>query len=239
MKRNIIYFIACLLSVVSTASLQSCLDLNNENDTAYMIIGTVRGVQEKAYYIIGDNGETFYLGDTTSVRHYKPTDGQRVFLQYIPLEESVEGYDVNARYIRIENILTKPIIPLTVETADSIGNDRINAVHMWIAGNCLNIRYQFYGSSHPEKRHMLNLVINAIAPTDNDYVTVEFRHNAFDDAPVGIFEGMVSFKLDAVAEQLKSKKGIKVVVNTLYDGTTATTVELKKEEVATLSAVAK
>ena len=89
----------------------------------------------------------------------------------------------NVKLIQLENILTKDIIPLTEETADSIGNDRINATSLWITGNYLNIEHQFFHSNNPDKKHMLNLVINEASTGENDkpdYVNLEFRHNAYN-----------------------------------------------------------
>ena len=56
---------------------------------------------------------------------------------------------------------------------------------------------------------MLNLVINETAETpdpEDEYFTSEFRHN----------------------EQLAGKKGLKIIVNTIYDGKQTYTIDLKK-----------
>ena len=80
-----------------------------------------------------------YPSDTTYIHNYTVENNQRVFIHFLPLEEDIPGYDYNVKLIQLENILTKDIIPLTEETADSIGNDRINATSLWITGNYLNI----------------------------------------------------------------------------------------------------
>ena len=49
---------------------------------------------------------------------------------------------------------------MPAEKADSIGDDNINATDLWITGEYLNIKYQFYHSNNEDKKHMLNLVIN-------------------------------------------------------------------------------
>ena len=89
-------------------------------------------------------------------------NNQRVFIHFLPLEEDIPAMTI-MKLIQLENILTKDIIPLTEETADSIGNDRINATSLWITGNYLNIEHQFFHSNNPDKKHMLNPVINETA----------------------------------------------------------------------------
>ena len=67
---------------------------------------------------------------------------------------------------------------MPAEKADSIGDDNINATDLWITGEYLNIKYQFYHSNNEDKKHMLNLVINEASTGENDkpdYVNLEFR----------------------------------------------------------------
>ncbi|MDR0976929.1 MAG: NigD-like protein, partial [Prevotellaceae bacterium] len=209
MKRLIYLLVALPAFLLATVSLQSCLDDNDQRPT-YITIGTIHVLEGKEYYVAADNGTSIYPGDTTSLRHYTVTDGQRVIVHYTPLEESVSGYDVNAQLFWMEDILTKDILTLTDENSAEIGNDRINAASIWIAGDCLNIKYQLLGSNHPQKKHLLNMVIlPQTAAEDDEYITLQFRHNAYDDQGGRLVEGPVSFKLAAIADQLKDKKGVK------------------------------
>ena len=78
---------------------------------------------------------------------------------------------------------------------------------------------------------MLNLVINQTkqaSASEDDYLTLEFRHNAYDDEPRTLGWGVVSFRLKEIANQLAGKKGLKIIVNTIYDGKQTYTVDLKK-----------
>ena len=54
------------------------------------------------------------------------------------------------------------------------------------------------------------------------------RHNAYDDEPRTLGWGVVSFRLKEIANQLVGKKGLKIIVNTIYDGKQTYTVDLKK-----------
>lgn len=145
--------------------LQSCLNDDDENRGTRFTIGTIEVIGEKEYFFNLDDGDKMYPSDTTYIHNYTVENNQRVFIHFLPLEEDIPGYDYNVKLIQLENILTKDIIPLTEETADSIGNDRINATSLWITGNYLNIEHQFFHSNNPDKKHMLNLVINETAET--------------------------------------------------------------------------
>ena len=68
---------------------------------------------------------------------------------------------------------------------------------------------------------MLNLIVNETSDGKNDkegYITLEFRQNAYDDEPLMPGQGLVSFKLDKIEEQIEGKKGLNIRVRTLYDG---------------------
>ena len=66
---------------------------------------------------------------------------------------------------------------------------------------------------------MLNLVHNEDMELvdEEGYINLEFRHKAFDDNGGSLGEGIVSFNLDKVAEEMKTAKGLKVRVKTIYD----------------------
>ena len=226
-------FIAFIFAIMTTTLiLQSCLD-DNDGPADLLVISTINKISQdsKDFYFTLDNGEKMYPSDTTYIHNYTVNDDQRVFIHFLPLEESIPGYKYNVKLIQIEDILTKDIIPLTEETADSIGNDRINVVELWITGNYLNIEHQFFHNNNSSKKHMLNLVINQTeqaSASEDDYLTLEFRHNAYDDEPRTLGWGVVSFRLKEIANQLAGKKGLKIIVNTIYDGKQTYTVDLKK-----------
>ncbi len=74
-----------------------------------------------------------------------------ICLYFNLLEEKKEGYDYNAKVQYIENILTKSVIPMDEQTTDSIGDDRINIVDMWLGGGYLNIEFQLFGTQNIQK----------------------------------------------------------------------------------------
>ena len=231
MKKLRFYSVVFTFALLIIPMLQSCLNDDDENRGTRFTIGTIEVIGEKEYFFNLDDGDKMYPSDTTYIHNYTVENNQRVFIHFLPLEEDIPGYDYNVKLIQLENILTKDIIPLTEETADSIGNDRINATSLWITGNYLNIEHQFFHSNNPDKKHMLNLVINETAETpdpEDEYFTLELRHNAYNDEQRTPGWGIVSFRLDKITKQLTGKKGLKIIVNTIYDGKQTYTIDLKK-----------
>lgn len=235
MKKLRTTFIAFILLFTATPMLQSCLD--NDWDNQYpslFAIGTIKVIEGNDYYFTLDEGSKLYPGDTTALYNYAVVDGQRAFVYFDELDEKKEGYEYNAQIKHIENILTKDIYSMPADKADSIGDDRINIIEpLWITGDFLNIKYQLYHSNNEEKLHMLNLVINEETTGEDDkpdYLNLEFRHNAYNDDPVILGTGLASFKLDNIADLLKSKKGLNIRVNSIYDGVKYITINFKNKE---------
>lgn len=230
MKKLRFYFVAFIFAFLLIPLLQSCMDNDNKLSSRFTI-GTLKIIEGNEYFFNLDEGDKMYPSDTSYIHNYTLIDGQRVFIHFLPLEEDVPGYEYNVQLIQLQNILTKDIIPLTEETADSIGNDRVNIADPWISGDYLNIEYQYYHSNNETKRHMLNLVMNetpdAPAPEEG-YINLEFRHNAYDDEQRTTGWGIISFKLEEIADQLRGKKGLKILVNSIYDGKRTYTVNLNK-----------
>jgi hypothetical protein len=216
--KKVKWILCSFLLIGGSLLLQSCLDDDDNNDYNSLAITTIKVKAGQDYYFALDDGKKMLPGDTTSIHNYLVKDGQRAFVYFNLLEEKKEGYDYNAKVQYIENILTKSVIPMDEQTTDSIGDDRINIVDMWLGGGYLNIEFQLFGTQNIQKKHMLNLVRNERqdAPQeDADYINLEFRHNAYDDTPAYLGNGFVCFKLDNIDT---TKKGFNIRVNTLYNG---------------------
>lgn len=222
-------FIAFILAATALVPfLQSCLDDDNDPSES-LVISTINvpNPDSKDFYFTLDDGKKMFPGDSRGLGSYELTDGQRAFVIFNQLEDKVEGYDYNIQIKNIRNILTKDIVTLGEgeNTDEKIGDDKINATYMWITQDSkyLTIEIQYYGSQSENKKHFLNLVINKSAPEttdneDNDYLELEFRHNDEGDSPNHLEEGYVSFKLDKIKELAEGKKGLRIRVNTIYNG---------------------
>lgn len=155
MKKLRMTLATSMLLFLTAIVLQSCLDDWDDKYDTLFAVGTVKVIEGKDYYFSLDEGSKLYPSDTTYVHDYAVTDGQRAFIYFRELEEKLPGYEYNAQIKHIENILTKDIYSMPAEKADSIGDDNINATDLWITGEYLNIKYQFYHSNNEDKKHML------------------------------------------------------------------------------------
>ena len=118
--------------VLGMFSLQSCLDdASYTGENLLFAIGTIRVVEAQDYYFELDEGSLLYPGDTAAVHNYPIKDNQRAFVYFSLLEETLPGYDYNAKIEHIEDILTKDIFCVAPEDLDSIGNDRIDVDNIW------------------------------------------------------------------------------------------------------------
>lgn len=227
-KLKFIAFIFAIMTIMPV--LQSCLDDDN-SPADLLVIGTINQVSpdSKEFYFTLDNGETMFPNNAQGWLSTEFEKGQRAFVLFNELEEPVKGYDYNIQVRQIKEILTKDIVTMGEgeNTEEKIGNDKINATYMWINKDrkYLTIEFQYLGTHNENKKHFLNLVVNDVLPAptaDNDeevedeYINLEFRHNAEGDSPTILGEGYVSFKLDNIENRMKGKKGLRIHVNTIY-----------------------
>ncbi|MDR0657407.1 MAG: NigD-like protein [Mediterranea sp.] len=224
MKKFKISFLLLILTSILTPFLQSCLD---DNDNYYLAMATFRTTEGHDNYFTLDDGEKMYPQQTT---FGKLEDGQRVYIYFDILDENVNGYKYNIKVRGIEKILTKELFVMNEETADSIGDDKINITSIWFGDDYLNIRFQFLGTRNPAELHMINLVRNDMEGADEEeeegYIGLEFRHNAFDDHQRVILNGIVSFKGPFTKEGMK---GLKVRYNSIDDGVKYAKIDFTKE----------
>ncbi len=224
-----IKFIVCILIALTTMPiLQSCLD-DDQTPSDSLVISTINKISPDSndFYFTLDNGQTMFPSNSNGWLGDDSQDGQRAFVIFNELDEPVSGYDYHIQIRDIKEILTKEMVTLGEgdNTEEKIGDDKINATYMWITKDrkYLTIEFQYYGTQNANKKHFLNLVINnpseeTATETSNDYINLEFRHNAENDSPYTLDEGYVSFKLDLIKDQLAGKKGLRIRVNSLYNG---------------------
>ena len=190
MKKTLLTFITVAAGII--LAMVSCDDNSHSLGSFGIDIATVNPEGEDAYSLLLDNGKR--LWPAASAVPYNPTFNQRVFLNYTILSDAQSGYDHYVKVNDIWNILTKDVIELNAENADSIGNDPVKSNAVWVGGDYLNVSFMFnYGGVKP---HAINLVKNsASAVSSDDPINLEVRHNAYQSDRTKLFEGFVCFDL--------------------------------------------
>jgi hypothetical protein len=94
----------------------------------------------------------------------------------------------------VTKVLFKPVIELTEQITDSIGNDPLIIRDVWIAKNYLNLNFSYYGNNQV---HLINLT-RAPGTITNDTIAVELRHNNKDDSPAYTVNGFVTFDIESL-----------------------------------------
>lgn len=190
MKKTV--FTCYLVTVGILMGIVSCDDNAHSLGNFDIDIATVVPEGETAYSLLLDNGKR--LWPAASAVRYSPSYNQRVFLNYTLLSDAQSGYDHYIKVNDIWNILTKQVIELNAQNADSIGNDPVKTNAIWVGGDYLNVSFMFnYGGIRP---HAINLVKNTLSSEASaDAVDLEFRHNAYQSSQTKLYEGFVCFDL--------------------------------------------
>ncbi|NLZ96207.1 MAG: hypothetical protein GX921_10360 [Bacteroidales bacterium] len=206
-KGKLIY--AALLIVILSSSF-AC-----DNNDGYSLndfrisIATVVPKGGQSYSLLLDNGQK--LWPAAADIYYSPQENQRVFVNYTILSDKMDGYDHYIKVNDIWDIVTKPIIELTEENADSIGNDEVIVNEFWIANHYLNANFSFnYGGVRP---HAINMVQNLQYVNEDDHILeLEFRHNSYNSHSDRLFNGFVSFDLKPFREEERDSIPINIKV---------------------------
>lgn len=234
MKKYRTYYLALTLLLFLAPIVQSCLD---DDDNYYLAIATFRVSADEDPYFVLDEGEKMFPDNGT---YSKYEDGQRVHVYFDILEENVNGQDYKIHVRGLEKILTKNLFVMDEETVDSIGDDKIDIDGMWFGDGYLNIQFKFRGTRYPSQLHMVNLVRNTIEGANENeeegYLSLEFRHNAYDDYNVEALSGIVSFKGPFTEEDVK---GLKIRYKSIYDGVKYKKIDFPKKETGQKSSFAR
>jgi hypothetical protein len=208
MKRKILILTVFLAFGLS---FQSCLD-----DDGYSLgkIWISLGVTVESddsgygYFVRLDNGDTIL--PIVQSRPFNVSDSVRVLVNYTILDDVPgSGKKFLVKINNMNEVLYKKPIPLLPGVSDSLGNDPAEIRKIWIAGDMLNIEFDYYGGG---KVHYINL---AYAPEQQTEVSMEFefRHNARNDMRQYYLSGLASFNLrefrkegqDSIAFEVKTK----------------------------------
>ncbi|NDW11602.1 hypothetical protein D0T50_01710 [Bacteroides sp. 214] len=231
--KNLSLFIAILLSAAMFSACDE--DFLKSDEPTGLAIGYIELIDD-GYFFQLDNGKKMYPGDVSLMPNYKPEEGKRVIVYFQSLSQKIAGYDYNIKVIHIESILTKEIISLTADNVEEIGEDRVNITGLWIANGCLTIEFQMEGTRNPAKKHFINLVKNELEEPEQQkegYLSLELRHNAYDDPAHEILNGLVSFTLPESGEL--PQNGFIIKAESIYEGAKYYKVELPESSLDAIS----
>ena len=194
-----------LLIIFSLFLLSGCKEEGYSLDDYWISIGTIVG--NKDYYIVvTDDGDRLYPS-ATYVPAYPIRPGKRLWVNYTILGDAEENknFDYYVRINDFDDILTKDILILTPENADSIGHDPVwvydQDKDIWISNNYLNIFFVYEGS--PYWAHYINVVSDIDNPlTPDGKPILELRHNSnYDPHTEPPLKGFISINLLSLLEE--------------------------------------
>lgn len=187
-------FVFALVPVLFTACFK---DDGYSLDKYWVSIATVENPDVKNTFFIRLDNNTLLWTAASNFQNYRPSDGQRIVANYSILwdKRSTGLYDYDVKLNDVYEVLTKGIFKITPETEDSIGNDPIHVVDMWIGRNFLNVEFVYQGF---DKVHFINLVHDSTKVYDDGKTHLEFRHNANNDPQVFNRWGLVSFDISSL-----------------------------------------
>lgn len=222
-KRHILLFFFGIL--MFPVLLPSCAEHEEPENTLYTM-AILQKNEHKNYFLKLDDDKNLLLTDSIVVNYYQVKEGDRILASFTLREEKPEGYDYLVKIFDLYKVTTKPVIPLTPDIEDSIGNDKVEITNYWTSGKYLNIEFQVLGT--PRKLHFINLVERENA-VDKGFAKLEFRHNREGDNGDNPLCGLVSFDLGKYQPSESNLKGLKIKVNTFYEGEKEYTLIYKPE----------
>jgi len=210
---KLIFFTVLILFIYN-----ACNDDDGYSIGDYWItIGTIEGSQDN-FIVVTDGGNRLYPS-VNMVPGYPVKNGDRLWVNYTILGDANDNEDIDY-YVKInyfDDILTKDILLLTPENADSIGHDPVWVNEpdddIWIANDYLNIFFYYEGA--PWHVHFINVVSDVNNPVTPDSIPIlELRHNSNGDPYTEpLLRGFVSINLRSL--QQPDKDSIKFVLRAI------------------------
>jgi hypothetical protein len=186
MKKYLVYMLMLSLSGMVTGCLK-------EEESYYSALGIIH-ISDDSTIIDTDDGERL-LVDNDNTLGSGISDNDRIIADFTLVDGAKPaGIDYIIHVYYLEKVLFKPVIELTEEIADSIGNDELGILSMWLEKDFLNVNFMFYGGN---VKHFINLIrYPGEIPTDT--IDLEIRHNNRDDDAVYRQNGFVTFDLNSL-----------------------------------------
>ncbi len=202
MKR-LFYF---LLSAFFMSFLASC-SLDDDSNLTYVDLGVVMGEDLATFKIKTDHN--LILIPVEFPDKYEIENGKRVLVRYEIInsdqDENTSEYRVKA--LDIQNLLVKDILEVNDVMRDTLADDPLRIVGVWVGQSFLNVEFSFYGF---EKPHYFDLVLDPLEQDkDSDEIVLDFHHNANNDGDVYELPSIISFNLKPL--QVPEQDSIKIL----------------------------
>jgi hypothetical protein len=179
--------------------------LDDEKDY-YQAIGTLSKTEDSTI-IVSDDNERLLVSNSGVLATLN--NGDRVLAYFTLVKGTIPtGIDYIVSVYDYNKILYKPVIDITPEIADSIGNDPVAVNGIEIVNNLMNIGFSYYGSG--SIKHYINMVKQPGA-VPIDTIDLEFRHNNRDDYASYVLNGLVSFDLQSLQNNVTDSVVLHVV----------------------------
>jgi hypothetical protein len=163
----------------------------DKDETAYYSALGILEISNDTAIFESDNGTRMLVKNFNNLDNIEK-DRERIIAYFTLVDEPLPAdFDLAIEIYDLEKVLFKPVLELTEEIADSIGNDRVDVGNLWLVKDILNLNFMYYGAN---KQHYINL-IRYPGEIPEDTIHLEIRHNENDDPPSYYYSGFVSFDL--------------------------------------------
>ena len=209
-----------IMSIMLFACDNDDKDYSGSDYYFYSTIGNLEKSENSDYYIDSDKGKRLLIGNPEILQTNDIKEGDRVYGEFLLYNEKPTNYDEKCSMYFLRKVLVKDPLHLTDANKEEIADDNINVSDIWISKNYINFRFQFLTDGTAKIAHYINLVTvdNQPEGQDEGYLYLEFRHNAYNDSPLYLYSGIVSFNTDELMKQNESLKGFYIRVNTYSHG---------------------
>ena len=197
------------MGAVASLAFTAC----NDNDgyslsNAAVGLATVEKIssESSAYFLVLDSGTKLWPA-ATNFPYYRPDNGQRLMVNFTLLSDGNSEYDHDIKVNDLAKVLTKPMVELTAENADSIGSSPVVIQDIWVGADYINVIFDFKANN---KRHMVNIVESADFGSTDELTKLQFRHNSYGDSEKYWNRGLASFNISQLKAEGKTAVNIEL-----------------------------
>ncbi len=178
----------------------------DDEEEYYQALGTLSKTEDSTI-ILSDDHERLLVENSEGLATLN--NGDRLIAYFTLVNKTLpQGIDYIVSVYDYDKVLFKPVIDITSEIEDSIGNDPVSVNGMQVVNDILNVDFSYYGSG--TVKHFINLVKQP-GPVPTDTIELQFRHNNKDDYSNYVLNGLVSFDLESLRNDVADSVVLKIV----------------------------